>query len=96
MCLSPGVEVNQEAAGEKAEEEMQPLPLLSGAELLVRRQQKLAERKRRIAELATAVIENPEENVSWWIYTKGVVCGLMRYYAKHLQHATVDSDSAVN
>lgn len=96
MCLSPGVEVNQEAAGEKAEEEMQPLPLLSGAKLLVRRQQKLAERKRRIAELATAVIENPEENVSWWIYTKGVVCGLMQYYTKHFQHATVDSDSAVN
>lgn len=96
MCLSPGVEVNQEAAGEKAEEETQPLPLLSGAKLLVRRQQKLAERKRRIAELATAVIENPEENVSWWIYTKGVVCGLMRYYTKHFQRATVDSDSAVN
>ena len=75
MCLSPGVEVNQEAAGEKAEEEVQPLPLLSGAELLVRRQQKLAERKRRIAELATAVIENPEENVSWWIFTKGVCVG---------------------
>ena len=86
VCLPPGAEVNQEAAGEKAEEEVQPLPLLSGAELLVRRQQKLAERKRRIAELATAVIENPEENVSWWMCTKGVVCGLMWYYTKHLHY----------
>lgn len=69
--------MDEEAAGGKAEEEAEPLPLLSGAELLAHRQQKLAERKRRIAELATAVIENPEENVSWQMCGKRAVHGIV-------------------
>ena len=48
--------------GETVKEER--LPVLSSSELIVARKKKLAERKQKIAELATAVIESPEENVS--------------------------------
>lgn len=44
--------------------EAEPLPPLSSVELLALRQQKLAQRKQHIADLATAVIENPEESMN--------------------------------
>lgn len=54
-----------EAEGsEVVEKEAEPLPELSGPELIAYRRKKLSDRKQRIAELATAVIENPEESVS--------------------------------
>ena len=47
-----------------SEEKQEPLPVLSDRELTLYRLKKLGEKKQRIAELSTAVIENPEENVS--------------------------------
>ena len=42
----------------------EPLPVLSGVELVALRQQKLTQRKEKIAQLATSIVENPEESVS--------------------------------
>lgn len=39
-------------------------PLLTSAEIFAIRRKKLAERKEKIAELASAVVQNPEESVS--------------------------------
>lgn len=43
--------------------EPEPLPQLSGGQMLLNRQRKLQERKRKIALLSSSVIENPEENM---------------------------------
>ncbi|KAL8621272.1 hypothetical protein ACOMHN_008097 [Nucella lapillus] len=46
------------------EQDDEPLPQLSAEEMVMHRERKLANRKQRIAELATAVIENPEDNIT--------------------------------
>ncbi|XP_064630556.1 nucleolar complex protein 3 homolog [Lineus longissimus] len=49
---------------EEVEEQVEPLPELSTVELYALRQNKLKERKDRIARLGSAIMENPEENVT--------------------------------
>lgn len=46
------------------EKSEKPLPVLSEVELFVQRQAKVKDRKEKIAGLASAIIENPEEGVS--------------------------------
>ncbi|XP_076438020.1 nucleolar complex protein 3 homolog [Babylonia areolata] len=53
-----------EGTAAEVEKEDKPLPQLSVEEMLATRQEKMNNRKQRIAQLATAVIENPEENIS--------------------------------
>ena len=67
MILSPDEATEEPAEPEPAEPEepTEPLPVLTTAQLYAQRQHKLAERKQRIALLASAVMENPEENVSY-------------------------------
>ena len=50
---------------EEDEEEEEPLPPVSMAELFARRRQKLQDQKQKMARLASSVIENPHENVSF-------------------------------
>ncbi|XP_013420494.1 nucleolar complex protein 3 homolog [Lingula anatina] len=54
--------INEDAA-EKIPEPCEPLPALSTAQLFAQRQEKLREVKQKIALLAGAIIENPEENM---------------------------------
>ena len=46
------------------EDAQEALPPLSAAELFANRQKKLLEKKRTIALLSSALIENPEQNAS--------------------------------
>jgi hypothetical protein len=66
ITLSEPEDVEDDEVKEVTEnKEPEPLPQLSSGQLLLNRQQKLQERKRKIALLSSSVIENPEENV--WV-----------------------------
>ena len=55
-----------------------PPPMLTTAALFAKRQEKLFQKKERIAELALLLIENPEENVGsvMWIVLCVHVCNI--------------------
>lgn len=58
-----GVESERPVDDKYEQENKEPLPELSHIELFALRQQKLEERKKRIAILSSSVIENPESNM---------------------------------
>ena len=75
MCLVCTAQVNEDEEEEEEEEKEKEWemavsldagvpPVLSVAQLLAVRERKLMERKHLIAELASRLVEDPEENVS--------------------------------
>ena len=63
METAAGVNGTEPAPQEDGEKE-EDLPPLSAAEIFARRQKKVQEKKRTIAMLSSALIENPEQNAS--------------------------------
>ena len=69
ITLSEPEDVEDDGVKEVTEnKEPEQLPQLSSGQLLLNRQQKLQERKKKIALLSSSVIENPVENVGFILY----------------------------